>query len=272
MSSGYNHVGGRVFAVLLAVAGALLLGSCSGYPEPAKGVDAPPVYTYRVIEVYPHDRNAFTQGLVFENGFLYEGTGLRGRSTLRKETLETGEILKIYELPEQYFGEGITIYNGKIVQLTWQSKTGFVYDKASLKLLREFSYGTEGWGITYDGKHLVMSDGTATLYFLEPKTFTEVGRIEVEDNEGPVAKLNELEYVGGEIFANVWETDRIARIEPETGRVTAWIDLEGLLDTVAYTDSPGVLNGIACDAINGRLFVTGKLWPALFEIELVPLR
>jgi glutamine cyclotransferase len=202
---------------------------------------------------------------------LYEGTGLNGRSTLREVALETGEILRLRRIPEQHFGEGIAIVGDEIFQLTWQSGAGFVYNKDSFNLVREFTYQTEGWGLTYDGKHLIMSDGTATLIFRDPKDFAEVRRIEVTDDGGPVGKLNELEYIDGEIFTNVWQTDRIARIEPETGMVSGWIDLSGLLDRDLYGSSPDVLNGIAYDPVKERLFVTGKLWPAVFEIELVPV-
>jgi glutaminyl-peptide cyclotransferase len=227
-----------------------------------------PVYTYGIVNTYPHDRDAFTQGLVFEDGFLYEGTGLYGYSTLRRVDLETGAVLQVRELP-QFFGEGITIYGDRIIQLTWQSNIGFVWNKNTFELLREFSYPTEGWGITHDGERLIMSDGTSKLYFLDPQSFEEVGRLDVFDNDGPVTRLNELEYIKGEIYANVWQTDRIARIAPETGQVVGWVDLEGLLTEEDRLEHIDVLNGIAYDSENDRLFVTGKLWPKLFEIELV---
>ena len=230
-----------------------------------------PGYSYKVVNTYPHDRNAFTQGLAFENGVLYEGTGLRGRSTLRRVEFETGDILQIRELPARFFGEGVTVYGNKVIQLTWQSNVGFVYDKDSFALLQKFDYSTEGWGITHDGKHLIMSEGTSTLHLLDSETFEESGRIEVYDNNGPVIGLNELEYIQGEIYANVWPTDRIARIAPQTGRVIGWIELKGLLDSEERSEPVDVLNGIAYDANNDRLFVTGKLWPRLFEIELIPL-
>ena len=186
--------------------------------------------------------------------------------------LETGDILQIRELPVQLFGEGVTIHGNKIVQLTWQSNIGFVYDKTSFELLQEFRYPTEGWGITHDGKRLIMSDGTSTLHFLDPATLEEIGRIEVRDKDGPVTRLNELEYVQGEIYANVWQTDRIARIAPDTGDVIGWIELAGLLSPEDHAVPVGVLNGIAYDAENDRLFITGKLWPWIFEIELIPLK
>ena len=226
-------------------------------------------YTYRVVNFFPHDPEAFTQGLVFENGTLFEGMGLYGKSTLREVELETGVVLRSLSLASQYFGEGITIYKDQVVQLTWRSNTGFVYDKDSFELLQTFSYPTEGWGITHDGVRLIVSDGTSTLYFWDPVTFEEIGRIEVHDQDGRLIRLNELEYVGGEVFANVWYTDLIARINPDTGRVTGWIDLEGLLESEQGVASADILNGIAYDAQNDRLFVTGKRWPKLFEIELV---
>ncbi len=231
--------------------------------------DTVPVYTYKVINTYPHDPHAFTQGLVFKDGFLYEGTGLRGQSTLRKVELETGSILQIYELPQKYFGEGITIYEDKIIQITWKSRVGFVYDEQTFALLQEFTYPTEGWGITHDGSQLIMSDGSATLYFWDPETFEEIGQIHVSDSGEPVTMLNELEYIKGEIYANVWQTDYIAQISPQTGEVLGWIDLEGLLTLEDYQQID-VLNGIAYDIENDRLFVTGKWWPTLFEIELIP--
>lgn len=226
-------------------------------------------YSYNIVNTYPHDPAAFTQGLVFDNNRLYEGTGLRGQSSLRKVELETGKIIKMYELPQKYFGEGITLYKDRIIQLTWQSHTGFVYDKDTFTVLKEFSYSTEGWGITHDGNTFIMSDGTSTLYFLDFETFEIVRTLDVYDDE-PVTRLNELEYINGEIYANVWLTDRIAIISPDTGKVTGWIELEGLLP--AGDQQPDVLNGIAYDVDNDRLFVTGKLWPYLFEIDLVLLR
>ena len=256
----------RILLLLLLVVSAVLSCSCSNPPSSS----VIPVYTYRVVNTFPHDRNAFTQGLVYESGVLYESTGLYGRSSLRRVELETGKILQIRELPTQYFGEGITIYGDRLIQLTWQSNVGFVYHKDSFDILREFDYPTEGWGITYDGKSLIMSDGTSTLYFLNPETFEETGRVEVSERGSPVTKLNELEYVRGEIYANVWETDHIARIAPRTGQVVGWIELEGILSTEELSQPVDVLNGIAYDGENDRLFVTGKLWPKLFEIELVP--
>ena len=232
--------------------------------------DEAPTYGYKIVNRYPHDPNAFTQGLVFVDGFLFEGTGLYRRSSLRKVELTTGTVLQYRNLPPQFFGEGVTVFHNKVIQLTWRGKLGFVYDKETFELIETFHYPTEGWGITHDGEHLIMSDGTATLYLLHPKTYNRVGLINVHDRQGPVSDLNELEYVKGLIFANVWKTEKIALISPETGAVLGWIDLRGLLrpeDRVKHVD---VLNGIAYDQGNDRFFVTGKLWPRLFEIELTP--
>jgi len=228
-----------------------------------------PTYTYEVVNAYPHDGEAFTQGLAFQDGFLYEGTGIRGQSSLRRVHLGTGFVMQYCALPAQYFGEGVTVYGDRIIQLTLQSQVGVVYDRNSFAVLRTFDYPTEGWGLTHDGERLIMSDGSAILYFLDPDTFEITDQVEVQDDEGPVRMLNELEYVNGEIYANVWTTDLIARIDPETGRVVGWIDLEGLLSAEYRDGYVDVLNGIAYDAENDRLFVTGKLWPRLFEIEVV---
>lgn len=228
-----------------------------------------PTYTYKIINTYPHDKDAFTQGLVFENGYLYEGTGLKGNSSLRKVDLKTGEVLQSYELSEEYFGEGITIYENKIIQLTWRSNKGFVYDKDSFELIQEFNYSTEGWGIAHDGENLIMSEGTSILRFLDPETFEETSQIEVTENNKSIKNLNELEYIKGVIYANVWQEDRIVKISPDTGQVIGQIDLKGLLSAEDKSEDVDVLNGIAYDEKNERLFVTGKLWPKLFEIEVV---
>lgn len=230
---------------------------------------APPVYGYEVVNVYPHDLGAFTQGLVFDGATLYEGTGLNGRSSVRRVDLQSGQVLQQVDLNAAYFGEGITVWSEEIIQLTWQSRKGFVYDKQSFELRRDFAYPTEGWGITHDGRRLIMSDGTATLYFWDPNTLAPVDSVDVYDVTGPVVRLNELEYVQGEVWANVWQTDRIARIDPVTGQVLGWIDLSGLL-TAEERSRADVLNGIAYLAEEDRLFVTGKLWPKLFEIRLTP--
>ena len=232
-------------------------------------------YGYRIVKTYPHDPSAYTQGLIYVDGFLYESTGLHGRSTLRKVDLETGRPLQQYAVLAQYFAEGLTAWGSDLIQLTYRTQTGFVYDRATLKLKTSFPYTGEGWGLTHDGKRLIVSDGTAVLRFWDPITFRETGRLPVRDRGQPVKDLNELEYVQGEIFANVWHTDRIARISPATGNVVGWIDLKNLLKPGEIAAAPpldgeAVLNGIAYDAARDRLFVTGKLWPRLFEIKLVP--
>jgi len=238
-------------------------------PTPSSASGEIPVYTYKIVNVYPHDRDAFTQGLVYVDGVLYEGTGLYGRSSLRIVDLETGEPVKLQKLPIDFFGEGITVMGDKLYQLTWKSRLGFVYDRETFDLLKQFTYRSEGWGITHDGERLIVSDGSALLYFWDPETLEELGRVTVRDDKGPVMRLNELEYVNGEVFANVWQTNRIARIDPKTGRVVGWIKLGGLLTKEDMSRPVDVLNGIAYDAEGDRLFVTGKLWPKLFEIELV---
>ncbi|MFN9263391.1 MAG: glutaminyl-peptide cyclotransferase [Acidobacteriota bacterium] len=225
-------------------------------------------WTYQVVNTYPHDREAFTQGLEYRNGFLYEGTGLHGRSTLRKVKLETGIVLQKLSLPPQFFGEGISVVGDRIVQLTWQSETGFIWGLQDFKLQRQFTYRGEGWGLTTDGRHLYFSDGTDEIRVLDSQTLAETRRIRVRENGRPLKDLNELEWVEGEILANVWQTDRIVKINPLTGRVTGSIDLTGILPAPerAGTD---VLNGNAYAAAGKRLFVTGKLWPKLFHIRLV---
>jgi glutamine cyclotransferase len=233
-------------------------------------VPTAPVYGYRVVAEYPHDRDAFTQGLVYADGVLYEGTGLNGESELRRVELETGEVLQSVALEEQHFGEGIALLGNRIYQLTWQSQTAFVYDRETFEPVGTLSYPTEGWGLTTDGERLIMSDGTSRIVFRDPETFAELGSIDVQDSGQPIPNLNELEYIDGEIWANVWQSDVIARIDPATGRVTGWINLAGLLERRAR--QADVLNGIAHDPTTGRLFVTGKLWPRIFEIELTDPR
>ncbi|MGI6148667.1 MAG: glutaminyl-peptide cyclotransferase [Firmicutes bacterium] len=226
-------------------------------------------YTYDVVQVYPHDPEAFTQGLVWHQGRLYEGTGLYGKSTLREVDLETGEVLRAVSLAEEYFGEGTTIIGNRIYQLTWRENKGFVYDLESFSLVGEFQYATEGWGLTNDGQHLIMSDGSDRLYFLDPSSFEVVRQVRVLADGQSVRGLNELEYIDGEVYANVWLTDFIVRINPTSGRVEGWIDLRGLLDPeLAAEYRVDVLNGIAYDAETGRLFVTGKLWPQLYQVRL----
>jgi glutamine cyclotransferase len=229
----------------------------------------PTQYTYTVVNEFPHDTNAFTQGLVIDNGVLYEGTGLYDHSTLRRVDLETGEVLQEYSLSSEYFGEGITVFEDRIIQLTWLSHKGFVYDKNTFEPLQNFTYPTEGWGITHNGTHLIMSDGTANLYFLNPQTFERLGEISVIDNGTPITRLNELEYINGEIYANIWLRKQIAIINPQTGNVRAWIDLTGIANSQT-TNSNNVLNGIAYDSEADRLFITGKMWSKLYEIQLIP--
>jgi glutamine cyclotransferase len=231
-----------------------------------------PVYSYEVINTYAHDRDAFTQGLVYKDGYLYEGTGLNGKSSIRKVRLETGTVLQSKSIPKKYFGEGITIFDNKIIQLTWKAGTGFVYDIETFEKLEEFSYPVEGWGLTHDGRRLIMSDGTEYIHFLDPVKYKGIGKIKVHSAKGLVRNLNELEYIDGEIYANIWQTNVIARISPDDGRVLGWINLDGLLKPEDKTRETDVLNGIAYDSTSDRLFVTGKLWPKIFEIELVSER
>jgi glutaminyl-peptide cyclotransferase len=223
------------------------------------------------VHVYPHDTSAYTEGLFYKDGFLYESTGEKGASSVRKVQLETGKVLQRHDLPTQYFGEGIIDWKGELIQLTWQSETGFVYGLDDFKLRRTFGYPGEGWGLTRDSTRIYMSDGSSVLRILDPDTLAATGSIMVTADGVPVTNLNELEWVDGEIYANVWLTNRIARIDPATGHVVGWIDLAGLFD-VSTLPVPmnDVLNGIAWDAQGKRLFVTGKHWPKLFEIKLVP--
>ncbi|WP_457423246.1 glutaminyl-peptide cyclotransferase [Roseateles sp. P5_E7] len=248
-------------ALLTALAGAAVT-------PPIVAAPSPPVHGFKIVRSYPHDPGAFTQGLFFHDGFLFEGTGLRGRSSIRKVEIETGRVVQAVELPPEVFGEGITQWGDRIIGITWQEGTAFVVDLKTFKLWRKFSYAGEGWGITHNDKELVMSDGTAELRFLDPLTFKELRRVRVTAGGRPVDQLNELEWVNGQVFANIWQTDRIARIDPSTGHVVGWIDLTGLLPASQRTGNDDVLNGIAYDAAKKRLFVTGKLWPRLFEIQL----
>jgi glutamine cyclotransferase len=251
------------------------VSASSLYAEPNRTPDetnVTPLYGFRVVNVYPHDPDAFTQGFIFHNGSIYEGTGLHGHSTLRKVELKTGKVLKSHPLQAEYFGEGITICRNRLIQLTWQSHTGFIYDPHSFRILGTFPYPTEGWGITCDGNNLIMSDGTATIRFHNPRTFKVVRQIEVRDRGKAVPHINELEYIKGEIYANIWDTGYIARISPQTGKVLGWIDLRGLYQFVRKGGKADILNGIAYDAKNDRLFVTGKFWPNIFEIRLEALK
>lgn len=255
-----------VFAFVLLGLTPLLFGQAARRAHATR----PPEYTFKVVHTFPHDPNAFTQGLAYRDGFLYEGTGLKGRSSLRKVRLETGEVVQQIDLPPEYFGEGITLVKNEVVQLTWQSQIGFVYNLNDFHLLRRFSYPGEGWGLATNGSELFMSDGTPEIRVLDSSTLAEKRRIAVHDGATPIHQLNELEFVDGQIFANVWQSDRIARISPHTGEVVGWIDLTGLLSPIYRLESGAVLNGIAYDTIRKRLFVTGKLWPSVFEIRLIP--
>jgi glutaminyl-peptide cyclotransferase len=232
----------------------------------------PPEYTFKIVRTFPHDPSAFTQGLAYRDGFLYEGTGLKGRSSLRKVRLETGEIVQESNLAPEFFGEGIALLKNEVVQLTWESHTGFVYNLNDFHLLRRFTYPGEGWGLATNekGNEIFMSDGTAQIRVLDSATLAEKRRFTVHDGKGPIDQLNEMEFVEGELFANVWQTDRIARISPQTGDVVGWIDLAGLLSPIYRLGQEAVLNGIAYDSNQKRLLVTGKLWPSVFEIQLVP--
>lgn len=237
------------------------------YPGP---IDAIPTYSYQIINQYPHDPAAFTQGLLWHDGYLYEATGLYGESSLRRVSLEEGQVVQRVPLADEFFGEGLVLWQEQLIQITWREQTAVRFDLETFAEVGRFSYSGEGWGITHDGRRLIMSDGSHTLTFRNPETFAELGQLPVLAGNTAVVRLNELEYIDGEIWANIWQTDRIARIDPATGQVTAWVDLTGLRPADSQTDPDAVLNGIAYDAANGRLFVTGKRWPTLYEIQLVP--
>ncbi len=261
MHKHYSGHGGSTRNWLLTT---LLLGAMGASPL----AHAAPVDAYRVVHAYPHDGNAFTQGLIFLDGKLYESTGLYGRSSMRRVSLGDGRVEKQHDVAAEFFAEGLTNWGNTLVQLTWKAQKGFVYDRGSFRLLRTFEYSGEGWGLTQDGAHLILSDGSSSLRFLDPKTFHEVRKVSVTDDGKPVTELNELEYINGEIYANIWQTNRIARISPATGKVLGWIDLTGILSAADSTQAD-VLNGIAYDPQRKRLFVTGKLWPKLFEIQIL---
>jgi glutaminyl-peptide cyclotransferase len=248
---------------------ALLLAAL--LPLAAGAMAAIPTYDFKVVRSYPHDVQAFTEGLLYRDGFLYESTGLNGKSSIRKVNLETGKVLQSKDIPPQYFGEGLTVWDDTLVGLTWQTQTGFVFDLKTFELRNQFAYPGEGWGLTQNGKELIMSDGTPTLRFLDPKTFLEVRRVKVTADGIAVAQINELEVVDGEVYANLWHTNTIARIDPANGKIVGWIDLGKLYpDAGKGRNGENVLNGIAYDADKKRLFVTGKLWPKIYEIKLVP--
>jgi glutaminyl-peptide cyclotransferase len=252
---------------LAALLAALIAGPIGA---PAAAHATIPVYGVQVIRTYPHDPQAFTEGLFYLNGSFYESTGLAGRSQIRKVDPATGRVLQSLNLAPAYFGEGIVASDGRLIQLTWTNQVGFIYDLASFKLIGHFSYTGEGWALTRNARQLVMSDGTPQIRFLDPKTLHEVRRLTVTADGVPVKNINELEWVKGELLANIWLTSKIARIDPVSGHVTGWIDLTGLVTTEETGGDPdAVANGIAYDAATNRLFVTGKLWPKLFEIRLV---
>jgi len=238
-----------------------------------KTIEAPangptPKYGYQIVNIFPHDSNAFTQGLILMDGKLLESTGQEGFSSLRRVELESGKVLKKVDVPVPYFAEGLTALNGRLYQLTWQHNTGFIYDAQTFDRLGEFNYQGEGWGLTTDGQSLILSDGSNLLRFIDPAGFRVTRSIRVTDGSAPVRELNELEYVNGEIYANVWHDNRIATIDPQSGHVKAWIDLNGLMPESELQDPEAVLNGIAYDQANDKLIVTGKLWPRLFEIKV----
>ena len=230
-----------------------------------------PIQQYRIMNTYPHDNQAFTQGLLYHQGFLYEGTGLRGQSSLRKVDLETGKVLQLYNLPDRYFGEGIVIWQDKIIQLTWKAKKGFVYNLADFTKVKEFFYGEseEGWGLAHDDRRLIKTDGTERVWFLDKENQNEQGFIEVYTHDRVIDKLNEIEYINGKIYSNKWQQNSIVIINPKNGAVEGIADLRGLQTKAGQKGSDNVLNGIAYDAENDRLFVTGKKWNKLFEIKLI---
>jgi glutaminyl-peptide cyclotransferase len=256
--------------VLIILMAAVLWGRWSPVSAPSIPETLSPYMTYEVVNAYPHDPAAFTQGLIYHDGYLYESTGLYGESSLRVVELETGKVLQQVDLLPQYFGEGLTLWEDTLVQVTWREGTGFVYGLDTFSLFRQFTYPTEGWGLTHDGERLIMSDGSHRLYFLDPEGLQIVSQVEVIYQGQPVERLNELEYIQGEVYANIWLTDEIVRIDPATGIVQGWIDLRGILPEELRTPATDVLNGIAYDIEGDRLFVTGKFWPLLFEIRLVP--
>ena len=259
----------REFFMVLLLA-VLLAGviACSGSSTAKQVTEEVPVYAYEVINTWPHDAEAYTQGLVFHDGTLFESTGLYGSSTLRRVELKTGKVKKKVEIAREYFAEGMTIFGDKVFQLTWQAQKGFVYDLKKLRQEAEFTYEGQGWGLTHDNHSLIMSDGTNRIRFLDPTSFQVQRTISVYENGHPLTELNELEFIKGEIYANIWKTNRIVRLDPTTGKLNAWVDLTGLHHE--GDDRPeNCLNGIAYDAESDRLFVTGKRWTKLYEIRLV---
>lgn len=255
----------RALAVLLLVAPAVAAAQA-----PSSSLERAPIQSYEVVASFPHDSGAFTEGLFVQDGVLYESSGLEGRSDIRKVDLATGKVLQKRDLDAKYFGEGIIAWKGKLIELTWRDQIGFIYDLKTFEPKGSFAYPGEGWALTHDGKRIIMSDGTAQLRFLDPDTLKETGRVTVTDGGGEINNLNEIEWIDGEVWANIWQTDWIARIDPVTGKVKAWVDMTGLLSAVDRTGREDVLNGIAYDAATKRVLVTGKFWPKLYEIRVKP--
>jgi len=249
----------------------LLLCLALLYPVIPVHADAP-VSGYKIVMQYPHSTSSYTEGFFYLDGIFYEGTGLNGHSAVMSIFPETGKPILTHQIPSQLFGEGVVDWGPYLYEWTWQSHIGFIYDRATFKLVRQFTYDGEGWGMTHDATNIITSDGTYTLRFRDPNTFKEVRHIDVHDGKNLITQLNELEWVKGEIYANIWHSDRIARISPADGRVIGWIDLTGILPASQKVDGEAVLNGIAYDAQHDRLFVTGKQWPTIFEIKVVPKR
>lgn len=256
-----------VFFVVIVLVVGMMIAVILRFGQTPIDSTSPMCYTYQIIKTYPHDTSAFTEGLVYNDGALYESTGMYGYSSLRQVNLESGVVQHEVLLPGKYFGEGLTIVNNSLVQLTWREKIGFIYDKKTLGLIGNFSYSSEGWGLTFDGSDLIMSNGSSELTFLDPVTFQMVGQTNVHDGNSLVTNINELEYVNGSIFANIWMQQKIAIINPQTGEVKGWIDLTGIYNSTNLDD---VLNGVAYDSQTNRLFVTGKDWPNLYEITIKP--
>jgi glutamine cyclotransferase len=257
----------RNLGLISTIALCLTAPSCDSGGVTKAGGEAPK-YTYEVVHVYPHDTAAFTQGLIFLDGKLLESTGQEGQSTLRSVDLDSGQVVRKVDVPTQYFAEGMTVLDGKVYQLTWQHQLGFIYNYPTFEKVGEFNYKGEGWGLTNDGYSLILSDGSNRIRFLEPGSFKVTKTIAVTDNGKPINRLNELEFIQGEIYANIWHDQRIISINPDSGTVTSWIDFSGLIKPGEVPDGEAVLNGIAVDQATGRLFVTGKLWPKLFEIRI----
>ncbi|MCL2173081.1 MAG: glutaminyl-peptide cyclotransferase [Candidatus Bathyarchaeota archaeon] len=252
-----------VLAVIISMQGVLTNSS----PSQSATFHGVPLCSYKVVQIYPHDSEAFTQGLTFDDkGNFLEGTGLEGASSLRRVNLTDGKVLQQTNLDKEYFGEGIAVVGDKIVQLTWQNNIGFVYDKETFNVIEQFNFNTEGWGLTYDGTCLILSDGTSNLYFLDATTYQTISSINIQDAEGPVENLNELEYINGFIYANIWFSTKIAIINPATGQVQAYLDLEEIAQPHATKSAEAVLNGIAYDTQTNKLYITGKLWSNLYEI------